>query len=262
MRFWKSDDPRLKKENRILGATVIALIAAYVLVALLLAALTRDNFIGGWVVLGLMGLVALIYVPLLLATAQFIRWRLTVRRGADVPDRRLDQALTVTAFASGMTALAIWALTALWDIDFSYPWDSVMISSQAQHFLGAALSVSLGAMLLNYVLQWLVRRDEKKQDDAKRSATVRRARVAASVFLTLILLGSLLIPYEHGVYNDGGGSRYCKAALYEVIDWNRAPAEGAMAVPDDFDPDGEQRTRIYIFPFNCYGYGAKWDMKH
>ena len=262
MKFWKSDDPRLKKESRILSITVSVLILAYVLFSVVLAVLTRDNYIGGWVVLGLMGLSALVYIPLLLATAQFIRWRLTVKRGADIPDPSLDKALTVTSFAGGMTAFGIILMTAILDIDFKYPWDNVRISTQAQFFLWVALSVSLGALLLNYVMQWLIRRTEKKQDDTKRATTAKQARVAAAILTALILSGTLLIPYEHGIYNDGGGSRFWKAALYEVIDWNRGYAEGAMQLPDDFDPNEEQRTRIYVFPFNCYSFNAKWDMKH
>jgi hypothetical protein len=88
--------------------------------------------------------------------------------------------------------------------------------------------------------------------------------VAATATL-LILLGALLIPYENAVYNDapkGKGSRYHKATLYEVIDWRRNPGEGTMGRPDGFDPNEEQRTRIYIFPFNCYTFEAKWEMKH
>ena len=85
-------------------------------------------------------------------------------------------------------------------------------------------------------------------------------RIAAAV-VGLVLLGGLLIPFDHGTYNDGG-SEFYKATLYEVILWDRKPAEGAMALPEDFNPEEEQKTRIYVFPFHGYTFNAKWDMKH
>ena len=261
MKFWKSEDPRLRKEHRILTWAVVGQLILYVVFSVALAVLTWGQFIGGWVILGIMGLLGLVYVPVLLAAAQFIRWRLTVKHRADVPDPSLDKALSVTAFVSGMTALGLFLLTSFADLEPSYPWSDVYVTSQLNGFMTIALLVAFAAILLNYAMQWILRAAQKKQDATPKTATVKRIRVAATALLVMLLLSALLIPYSRGSYNDGG-SRFYKATLYEVICWDRRYAEGAMQLPDDFDPEEEQRTRIYVFPFNAYEFNAKWEMKH
>ena len=261
MKFWKSEDPCLRKEHRILTWAVVGQLILYVLFSVVLAILTWGQFIGGWVILGVMGLLGLVYVPVLLAAAQFIRWRITVKHRAEVPDRALDKALSVIAFVSGMTALGLFLLTTFMDLDPSYPWSDVYVTSQMNGFMTIALLVALAAVLLNYVMQWILRAAQKKQEEAPKTATVKWIRVAAMALLVLLLLSALLIPYSHGTYNDGG-SRFYKATMYEVICWDRCYAEDAMALPDDFDPNEKQRTRIYFFPFNAYEFNAKWEMKH
>ena len=67
MKFWRYDDTRsgasLKKELRILKRSVVILIAAYLLMGIVLAVLTRDQLVGGWVILGLWGLLGLVFFP-------------------------------------------------------------------------------------------------------------------------------------------------------------------------------------------------------
>ena len=156
-------------------------------------------------------------------------------------------------------------LNTLWDVDVAYPWDPLRIISLLNALMVMALAVALCALVLNYVIGWILRTAEKKHGEERMRATIKPLRIVAAVVLAVVLLGALLIPRPQGRYNDapsGEGSLYYEATLYEIIDWSRAPAEGAMAVPDDFDPDEEQRTRVYVFPFNLYDYNAKWDLKH
>ena len=261
MKFWRSENPRLERKHRILTRAVYALLILYLAFSIALAVLTRDQLMGGWFILGVMGLLGLVYVPMLLAAAQFIRWRITAKHGADVPDRALDTALSITSFVSGMIAFALFLLNTLVDFNFAYPWDNLRISGQITGFMLIALSVSLGALLLNYVLQWILRSAEKKGEGTQKAVTTKGLRIVAAVSLSVILVGALLIPFDRGTYNDGG-SRYYKAALYEVILWDRGYAEDAMALPEDFDPHERQHTRVYLFPFTCYDFNAKWDMKH
>ncbi len=265
MKFWKTEEPRLWKELRLLKWAVLGSVALYVLMAVTLALLTWDQFIGGWIILAFFGLYGVIFLPVLLATANFIRFLRAAQYRADIPDPGLDKALSVTAFVSGMTALALFLTETLWDMPVKYPWNELAVSAQMRSFMTVALAVSLSALVLDYVLEMILRADEKKHGETKKDASAKRFRVVAATAILLILLGALLIPYENVVYNDapkGKGSRYYKATLYEVIDWRRDPGEGTMARPDDFDPNEEQHTRIYFFPFNCYTYEAKWEMKH
>ena len=269
MKFWKfnesNNSPNLKKELRILTWSVTILIAAYLLMALALAVLTWDQFMGGWVILGFFGLYGLVFLPILLSAAAFIRYCRTAKHGADIPDPQLDRALSITALTGGLTALALFLLNTLWDVEVSYPWDTLAISATFSALMIAALAVSLCALALNFMIQWYLRLTEKKHGEEKKTATIRPLRIVAVVVLAVVLLGVLLLPQPQGRYNDaprGEGSEYYEAALYEIIDWSRAPAEGAMAVPEDFDPNEAQHTRIYFFPFNCYTYEAKWDLTH
>ena len=55
MKFWKSEDPCLRKEHRILTWAVVGQLILYVLFSVVLAILTWGQFIGGWVILGVMG---------------------------------------------------------------------------------------------------------------------------------------------------------------------------------------------------------------
>jgi heme/copper-type cytochrome/quinol oxidase subunit 2 len=265
MKFWKTEEPRLLKELRLLKWGVLASVAVYVLMAVALALLTRDQFIGGWIILAFFGLYGAMFLPVLLATANFIRFLRTAKYPTDIPDSRLDKGLSITAFISGMVALALFLIETLWDLPVKYPWDELTVSAQMRSFMMVALAVTLSALLLDYVLEMILRGREKKHGATKKVATAKRLRIVAATATLLILLGALLIPYENAVYNDtpkGKGSRYHKATLYEVIDWRRNPGEGTMGRPDGFDPNEEQHTRIYVFPFNCYTFEAKWEMKH
>ena len=74
MKFWKTEEPRLLRELRLLKWGVLASVAVYVLMAVALALLTRDQFIGGWIILAFFGLYGGMFLPVLLATANFIRF--------------------------------------------------------------------------------------------------------------------------------------------------------------------------------------------
>ena len=269
MKFWKFDksgeNTPLKKELRILKWSVIVLITAYLLMAIVLAIITRDDYMGGWVILAFFGLAGWVFIPILLSVADFIRHRRTAKYGAEIPDPKLDKALSITALIGGLAAFGLFLVNTIWDVEVSYPWDHLRITEQLSDLMIVALAVALCALVLNRVLQWNLRSEEKKHGAEKKAEAIKPLRIVAGVVLTVVLLGALLIPQPQGRYNDapsGEGSVYYKATLYEIIDWSRAPAEGAMSLPDDFAPDEEQKTRVYVFPFNCYDYNAKWEMKH
>ena len=210
MKFWRSENPRLERKHRILTRTVCSLLILYVAFSVVLAILTRDQFIGGWIILGIMGLACLIFLPILLSAAQFVRWRITVGHGAEMPDQMLDKSLSITSFVCGMIALALFLFNTLVDFKCSYPWDGLQVSAQITGFMMVALSISFASLLLNYAMQWILRYTEARCDKVKRAVTVKVLRTVTAVALSLILLGALLIPFDCGTYNDGG-SRYYKA---------------------------------------------------
>jgi len=57
-------------------------------------------------------------------------------------------------------------------------------------------------------------------------------------------------------WNDDGSEKY-ESLFYEVIDWNRTKEFDGTPFHEE-----NQTKRIYIFPFSCYEYEAKWDFKH
>lgn len=81
-------------------------------------------------------------------------------------------------------------------------------------------------------------------------------RTTAIVFLSVISVCVLFIPYPAGSYNDGGSKIY-EAVFYDIVDWNRT--QHFDGTP--FHEDG-QRMRVYFFPENCYDYDMRWNLRH
>ena len=262
MKLWANIDPRLKKSLKILRWSVVGLVAAYIALAVVLALITEPGFFDGWFTLLIMGILGLVLTPVLLAVTNLIRYRLTSKYGASIPDTRLDKGLSLTAAVSGLVALALYLLETLWDADFKSPWDNLDVYAQIRGFAFAALMVCIIALAVNLLAQLTLGRLQKKRGEDHNNIRVKYTRYIAVCLLILTLLGNLLIPHTKGRYNDSGktpdrGSVYYEAVLYDIILWDRTHTFGGDLLPEE-----EQKTRIYVFPFNCYTYDAKWDMKH
>ncbi len=262
MKLWANIDPRLKKSLKILLWSVVGLVAAYVALAVVLALITDPGFFDGWFTLLMLGIIGLVLTPVLLAVANLIRCRLTAKYGAPVHDARLDKSLSLIAAVSGLAALALYLLEALWDADFKSPWNNLDVYSQIRGFAFAALMVCVTALAVNLLAQLTLGLLQKKRGEDQRDIRIKYTRYVAVCLMILTLLGNLLIPHTKGHYNDSGktpnrGSVYYEAVLYDIILWDRTHTFGGEPLPEE-----EQKTRIYVFPFNCYTYDAKWDMKH
>ncbi|MBE6653204.1 MAG: hypothetical protein E7610_07315 [Ruminococcaceae bacterium] len=261
MKLWNTYDPRLKRSLQILIWSTVGVFGAYIVLSVVLAVVTEPGFFDGWFTLLMMGVIGLVLTPIVLAVANFVRYLLLAKYSRPTPELALDKLLSGVAAASGLLALALYLLDFLWEHNFKYPWNDLSISSQIGAFGSVALIICVAALVLNFAANHTLRFLRKHYGEAGKDSGCRLVRRASMICLGVFLVGFLLIPAPQGTYNDGG-SRFYKAVLYEVIDWNRAPAEGAMEIPDDFDPNEDQKTRLYFFPFNCYTYEAKWDMKH
>ena len=262
MKLWNTYDPRLKRSLKILIWSTVGVFGAYIVLSVVLAVVTEPGFFDGWFILLMMGFIGLVLTPIVLAVVNFVRYLLLAKYSSSTPELAVDQLLSATAVVSGLLALALFLLDFLWEHNFKYPWDDLSISSQISAFGFVALIICVAALVLNLAAHTTLNFLRKCYGEEKHDFRCRLVRRASVICLGVFLAGFLLIPAPRGTYNDGGGSHYYKAVLYEVIDWNRASAEDAMAVPDDFDPNEEQKTRVYFFPFNLYSYDAKWDMKH
>ena len=262
MKLWNTYDPRLKRSLKILIWSTVGVFGAYIVLSVVLAVVTEPGFFDGWFTLLMMGFIGLVLTPIVLAVVNFVRYLLLAKYSSPTPELALDKLLSGVAVVSGLLALALYLLDFLWEHNFKYPWDDLSISSQISAFGFVALITCVAALVLNFAANHTLRFLRKRYGEAGKDSGCRLVRRASMICLGVLLVGLLLIPAPQGTYNDGGGSHYYKAVLYEIIDWNRSSAEGAMSVPEDFDPDEEQRTRLYFFPFNCYTYDAKWDMKH
>ena len=54
-----------------------------------------------------------------------------------------------------------------------------------------------------------------------------------------------------------GGSAIYEAVLYDAVRWNRTHYFDGTPFPTE-----AQRLRIYFFPYNCYTYEDRWELKH
>ena len=255
-------DPCLKKYLSILRWSTAGVFAAYAVLSIVLALAVKPDFFDGWFTLLGMGFIGLVLSPVWLAVVNFIRYRLTVKYSPLSADMALDRTLSGTAFATGISSLALFLADFLRRRKFKYPWDDVAVGEQIRSFAFVALLICVAALVLHFATGRALRFLRERVGEEGNDARCRLMRRVSVIFLVVLLVGLLLVPMSRGTYHDGGGSQYYKAVLYEVIDWDRGYAEGAMQLPDDFDPVEEQRGRIYFFPINCYAYEAKWDMKH
>lgn len=161
-------------------------------------------------------------------------------------DNRLNESFHILS-------LVFAVMTAAW-LGFVYflsrteikPFCDMTLSALASRMLIVFPCLSLGALVMNEIAQYFLSRLKNKEKGRK------AVRITAIVLSAVILFVIFCVPYEVGVYT--GGTKYYDAVLYSVVDWNRTSSP-------EYAKE-EQKTRIYIFPFNLLSYDAKWYRKH
>ena len=223
---------------------MIAIAVAWVI--FMLSYFTADGILEFWA----WGVLAIITAPAVLAVIVihgFIRSSLK----GNVKER--DQIMH--RFSAGMTvAFAVLTLAAvavrfLLDADrISYPWSYLSLSSAMEKMGLAFGTLTLISLVIGVVCQFVMKRVGQN-----RVTAVRTIGICLTVAISLAIL---LVPQPMGSYNDGGSKQY-ESVIYQIIDWNRT---------QEFDGtpfyEADQKMRIYVFPFNCYEYEAKWEMNH
>ncbi len=187
-------------------------------------------------------------VPVFAATFG-VKHLLQLREGTRAfADKTFDRFVSV--FAIVLAVLALVSMAGQYLLDPTYPWSATELFGKLQK-----LSFAFGVLsLLPLAAGGIVKRiaSDKKW-----------IRVCATCLTVCITLAVLLVPTRAGSYNDGGGipeqgSKIYEAVLYEIVVWNRTHEfDGTpLAITE------QQHTRIYFFPFDCYSYDGKWEMKH
>lgn len=221
-----------------------------VLILACLAVMTVSSIDEPWWVLIWMfgGIAALQAVVPVLAATVCIKHLLQLREGTRVvADKAFDRFASILTIV--LAVLAIVSMAGQYWIDPAFPWSATDMFAKLQK-----MSLAFGVLsLLPFLAGWIVKkigRDNKP------------IRVCAACLTLCITLAVLLVPTQKTRYNDGGGipargSERYEALLYEIIVWDRTHEFDGTPVEQV-----EQRTRVYVFPFDCYEYKAKWDMKH
>lgn len=202
-----------------------------------------------WVLIWLFGgIVALQAIVPVLAATFGVKHLLQLREGTrEVADKAFDRFASILTIV--LAVLAIVSMAGQYLIDPAYPWSATDLFAKLQK-----MSLAFGVLsLLPFVAGWIVKKigRDKKQ-----------ISVCAACLTVCITLAVLLVPNQRTRYNDGGGipargSERYEAVLYEIIIWDRTHEFDGTPVEQV-----EQHTRVYVFPFDCYEYKAKWDMKH
>ena len=237
-----------QKASKILSWVMIGI--AVVWIIFLLSYFTTDGILEFWA----WGVLAIITAPAVLAILVILGFiRGSLHGKSKERDRimyRFSMSMTVS-FA--VLTLAAVAIRFFLDGDaISYPWSYIALSSALEKMGLAFGAITLISLLISVVCQFIIKRFSQANQSQK-TAAVRTIGICLTV---AICLAVLFIPQPMGRYNDGGSQQY-ESVLYQIIDWNRT---------QEFDGtplyEANQRTRIYFFPFNCYEYEAKWEMKH
>lgn len=225
----------------------IAVVWAVFLLSFLI---TTDNPLEFWA----WGLLSVITAPAVIAILVILGY---IRSSLNGKSKERDQAMH--RFSMSMTiAFAVLTLTVvavrfLLDGDnISYPWSYLSISSSMEKMGLAFGAITLLSLLVGvicqFVIKWLARKNQ-----AQSAPIVRTIGICLTAAICLAIL---FAPQPMGSYNDGGSQQY-ESVLYQIIDWNRTKEFDGTPFHEE-----NQQTRVYFFPFNCYEYDAKWEMKH
>ena len=236
-----------QKASKVVLWTMIGI--AVIWVIFMLSCFTTEGILEFWA----WGLLAIITAPAILAVIVilgYIRSTLNGSKARDPVMYRFGMSMTIV-FA--VLTLAVVAIRLLLDgDDVIYPWSYLSLSSSMEKMGLAFGAITLISLLIGSLSQLVIKR-LARENELQKTAAVRTIGICLTV---VICLAILFVPQPMGSYNDGGSQQY-ESVLYQVIDWNRTQEFDGTPFYEE-----NQKMRIYFFPFNCYEYEAKWDMKH
>ena len=231
------------KASKILLCVMIGI--AVIWVIFMLSFFTTDGILEFWA----WGVLAVITAPAIvaiLAILGVIRSVLSDKgKARDTIMFRFSMCVTVV-FAI-LTLIAVVTRFLLDGDTISYPWSYLSLSSAMEKMGLAFGAITLISLVMGALCQRIIKRFSQN------TAIVRAIGICLTVTICLAIL---FVPLPMGSYNDGGSRQY-ESVLYQIIDWNRTQEFDGTPFYEE-----NQKTRIYFFPYSCYEYEAKWEMRH
>lgn len=237
-----------QKTSKILLWVMIGIAVAWVI--FMLSYFTTDGILEFWA----WGVLAIITAPAVLVVLVILG---CIRSSLHGKSREGDRVMYRFSMSAAVT-FAVLTLTAVavrlfLDGDaVRYPWSYLSLSSALEKMGLAFGAITLISLLIGVICQFIVKRFTQANQSPK-TAIVRTIGIGLTVAICLAIL---FVPQPMGSYNDGGSKQY-ESVLYQVIDWNRTREFDGTPFFEE-----NQKMRIYFFPFSCYEYEAKWEMKH
>ena len=200
------------------------------------------------------GLLAVITAPAFVAVIVILGM---IRSSLHDKDKEQDPimypfCMSMTVAFAVLTLIAVVTRFLLDGDKITYPWSYISLTSSMEKMGLAFGAITLISLLIGVLCQLVIKRFVR-ENKSQKAATIRAIGICLTVAICLTIL---FVPQPRGSYNDGGSQQY-ESVLYQVIDWNRT---------QEFDGtpfhEANQKTRVYFFPFNCYEYEAKWEMRH
>lgn len=193
----------------------------------------------------------------LLLCMQFAVWCLEIRHGRIPGESAADRFCAVLSFVFavlGVFLCLFWVYLHQADAPaLPEEYSSLLFSGQIQEMSMAAAGLALLPLGMDFLHRKL----------AVRFSLCRRKgwHTGRRILCVLLCCAVLLVPNPGGSYNDGGedggGSAIYEAVLYDAVRWNRTHYFDGTPFPTE-----AQRLRIYFFPYNCYTYEDRWELKH
>lgn len=200
------------------------------------------------------GLLAVITAPAVIAILVILGY---IRSSLNGKSEERDQimfcfSMSMTIAFAVLTLIAVATRFLLDGDNIAYPWSYLSFSSSLEKMGLAFGAITLFSLLVGVVCQFVIKRFIRKNQ--AQSAPI--VRIIGICLTMAICLAILFVPQPMGSYNDGGSQQY-ESVLYQIIDWNRTKEFDGTPFYEE-----NQQARVYFFPFNCYEYEAKWEMKH
>lgn len=259
--------PESKRKFKALKITFLALTLGYIALSVIFSLYVAIVDSSGWGLFffAFAMLNGMFFLILFLAAANFARYCIFSRdSGVNIPEPKIDRTASVCSLIFASVAIVFAFASEL--IDSSYirePLSFLTLTSKIRAFAFAFLIFSVASLAINAAAQFFITLSRKyRKIGAKAARTEKLIKRVAYILACIIIATVLFVPYGKARYNDGGGvhehgSVYYEAVMYDIIVWDRT---------HEFDktprPYEKQQTRIYFFPFSCYSYTGKWELKH